>query len=168
MNLLIPTIVMGVLAAGMLLWGYLQGEGKHVSGLQFALSITWKILPLLLFAFIVAGMIQALVPREAVAHWIGEESGWRGLIIGTLAGGVLPGGPYVTMPLAAGFIRAGAGIGTIVAFLTGWSLIALGRAPIEIGVIGWKVWLIRLACSFFFPPLAGLIAHVLFSGGKWV
>jgi len=52
----------------------------------------------------------------------------------------------------------------MVAFLTGWSLWAVSRLPLEIGIMGWKFWLVRLACVFFFPPIAGLIANKFFSG----
>jgi hypothetical protein len=57
----------------------------------------------------------------------------------------------------------GASIGTMVALLTGWSLLAVSRLPLEIGLMGWKFALIRLACVFFFPPIAGLIANTFFS-----
>ncbi|MFW6150148.1 MAG: permease [Chloroflexota bacterium] len=123
-----------------------------------------KVLPLLIFAFVVAGALPLLIPREAIAQWIGAESGIRGILMGTVVGGAMPGGPFVSLPLAAGFLRIGAGIGTVVAFLTGWSLLALSRLPLEIGIMGWKFTLIRLACTFFFPPIAGLIAHRVFSG----
>jgi hypothetical protein len=52
----------------------------------------------------------------------------------------------------------------MVAFMTGWSLLAVSRLPMEIGIIGWKFTLIRLASTFFFPPIAGMIANRLFSG----
>ena len=125
-----------------------------------------QILPLLIFAFIIAGMIPLLVPTEALSKWVGAESGFRGILIGTVVGGCFPGGPYVTLPVAAGLLRVGAGIGTMVALITGWSLLAFMRMPIEIGIMGWKFTLIRLACTFFFPPIAGLIANKLFSGAS--
>jgi len=61
-----------------------------------------------------------------------------------------------------GLLRSGAGIGTMVAFLTGWSLWAVSRLPMEVGILGWKLTLIRLASTFFFPPIAGWIAQTLF------
>jgi uncharacterized membrane protein YraQ (UPF0718 family) len=67
------------------------------------------------------------------------------------------------MPIAAGLLRTGASIGTIVAFITAWSLIAVARLPMELGLLGWKVMGIRLACVFFFPPLAGILANAFFS-----
>lgn len=126
--------------------------------------MTVQLLPLLIFAFIVAGMVQVLIPRELLSRWVGEGSGFRGILIGSLAGGLAPGGPIVSFSVAAALLRAGASIGTMVAFLTGWSLWAVTRLPLEIGIMGWRFTLVRLASTVIFPPLAGLIAQMLFAG----
>ncbi len=162
-QMLIPTIIMGVIAAVLLFISYQKGGGEHILGLKAAGNLLLQITPLLILSFIVAGMVQQLVPTEIISKWVGTESGFRGILIGTAAGSLMPGGPYVSLPIAAGLLRAGAGIGTMVAFLTGWSLWAVSRLPLEIGIMGWKFWLIRLACTFFFPPIAGLIANLFFS-----
>lgn len=160
--MLIPTIIMGVIAVVLLFIGYQKG-GVHFLGLKLAGNILIQLIPLLIFALIVAGMVQILVPAAMISKWIGAESGFRGVLIGTVIGGFMPGGPYVNLPIAAGLLRAGAGIGTMVAFFTGWSLWAIGRLPLEIGLMGWKFTLIRLACTFFFPPIAGLLGNLFFS-----
>ncbi|MHC4665360.1 MAG: permease [Planctomycetota bacterium] len=164
--MLVPTIIMGALACILLLAGYHKGQGQHIAGTKAALNMIIQILPLLIFAFITAGMVQVLLPRELISKWVGAESGMKGIFIGTIAGALTPGGPYVSLPLAAGFLRAGAGIGTMVAFLTAWSLWAVARLPMEVGIMGRQFTLIRLASTFFFPPIAGLIAHLLFAGAK--
>ena len=164
--MLIPTIVMGVLAIILLLIGYYKGQGQHISGIKQALNMTVEILPLLAFAFIVAGMIQVLLPQELLSKWVGVESGMRGILIGTVAGGLSPGGPFVSLPIVAGLLRSGASVGTMVAFLTGWSLWAVARLPMEVGIIGWEFTLIRIGSTFFFPPIAGLIAQTFFAGVK--
>lgn len=164
--MLIPTIVMACLAVILLVIGYSKGESQHITGLKSALKMTIDVLPLLIFAFIMAGMIQTLLPHELLSRWIGEESGIRGILIGTIAGGITPGGPYVSLPLAAGFLRSGASLGTMVAFITAWSLWAVSRLPMEIGIMGWKFTVVRLACTFFFPPIAGFLAQMLFSEFK--
>jgi len=155
---------MGVIAIALLYIGYQKGGGEHILGLKSASNLLVQIIPLLIFAFIIAGMIQTLLPQEMISRWIGVESGFRGLLIGSAIGGLMPGGPMTSLPIAAGLLRLGASIGTMVAFLTGWSLLAVSRLPLEIGLMGWKFALIRLACVFFFPPIAGLIANSLFSG----
>ena len=166
--MLIPTIVMGVIAIALLIIAYQKGGGEHILGLKSAGNILLQIIPLLIFAFIVAGMIQVLIPTEMVSRWIGTESGFRGILIGTAIGGLTPGGPFVTLPIAAGLLRTGASIGTMVAFMTAWSLLAFSRLPLEIGLLGWKFTVIRLACTFFFPIIAGLIANRFFSGFTFI
>lgn len=165
-KMLVPTIILGVFAAALLVVGYTKGQGQHIIGLQSAWRMLLEILPLLVFAMVLAGMIQALLPQELMSRWVGEESGFRGILIGTVAGGFMPGGPYVSLPLAAGLLRAGASVGTMVAFLTAWSLWAVSRLPMEVGIIGWKFTLVRLACTFFFPPIAGFLGQFFFAGFK--
>jgi len=161
--MLIPTIIMGVIAIILLIIAYQRGGGEHILGLKAAGNIFLQILPLLIFAFIVAGTIQYILPADLISKWIGTESGLRGIFLGTAVGGFTPGGPYMAMPIAAGLLQSGANIGTMVAFMTGWSLWAISRLPLEIGLMGWKFTTIRLACTFFFPIFAGLIANLFFS-----
>ncbi len=160
--MLIPTIIMGVIAVVLIFISY--QKGVHIQGLKTSGNMLLQMLPLLIFAIIIAGMIQQLIPQELISRWVGAESGFRGLLIGSVLGGLMPGGPMTSLPIAAGMLRLGASIGTMVAFLTGWSLLAISRLPLEVGLMGWRFALIRLACVFFFPPIAGLIANKLFSG----
>ncbi len=159
--MLIPTIILGILAVILVFLSY--QKGVHIQGLKASGNMLLQIIPLLVFAFLIAGMIQFLIPREIISRWVGAESGFRGILIGTAMGSIAPGGPFVSMPLAAGMLRMGANIGTMVAFLTAWSLLAFTRMPMELGIMGWKFTLIRMACTFFFPPIAGLIANAFFS-----
>lgn len=153
---------MALLAVSFVIVGYkYHGASMCGKGLRSAGIMTLEVLPLLLFAFIVAGMISELLPRELLARWVGEQSGMRGIFIGTVAGGLSPGGPYVSLPLAAALLKSGAGVGTMVAYLTGWSLWAVARLPMEVGILGWKLTAIRWVSTFFFPPLAGLLAQFI-------
>ena len=160
-QMLIPTIIMAVIAVILYIIAFIRGEGQHITGIKSAFQIILETLPLLIFAFIVAGLVQTLLPKDLISKWVGVESGIRGIIVGTLAGGLTPGGPYVSLPVVAGLIKAGAGAGTMVAFLTSWSLWAVARLPMEFGILGWKFTLIRLISTFFFPPFAGLIANAV-------
>jgi len=160
--MLVPTIILGVIAVSLVIIGYTRGEAQHISGVRAGLILFAQILPLLFFALITAGMVQVLISGEMISKWVGSESGMRGIFFGTVAGGLTPGGPYVSLPLAAGLLHSGAGFGTMIAYLTAWSLWAVSRLPMEVGILGWKLTFIRLACTFFFPPIAGLIAQTFF------
>ena len=165
-RMLIPTLILGVIATILVIIGWRGGQDAHITGLQGAWKMTLEVAPLLIFAFIVAGMAQVLIPQELIAKWVGGESGWRGILIGCVAGGLSPGGPYVSLPIAAGFMGAGAGIGPTVAYLTAWSTWAVARMPMEVGIMGWRFTMIHIASTFIFPPIAGYIAQTFFSGTR--
>ena len=154
-----PTVIMFLIATALFIIATLQGDGKNVTGLKAAWTMTYQIIPLLIFAFITAGMVQILIPKEAIAKWVGDESGFRGLLFGTLAGSITPGGPFISLPIAAGMLKAGAGMGTMVAYVTAWSLIAVARLPLFVGIMGWRFTWIHLLSVIIFPPIAGLIAQ---------
>jgi len=164
--MLVPTVIMAIIAIVLVYIGFQRGDGSHQAGLNTAYRMTLQILPLLIFAFIIAGMIQVLLPKEFLSKWVGTESGFRGILIGSFAGALAPGGPYVSLPLVAGLLKAGAGVPTMIAFLTGWSLWAFNRIPMEVGILGWKFVVFRFISVLIFPPLAGLIAQWLCGGAK--
>jgi uncharacterized membrane protein YraQ (UPF0718 family) len=160
-NIFWPTVVMFIIALALFIIATLQGEGKNVAGLKSAWNMTLQIIPLLRFAFIIAGLVQTLLPRDLISTWVGDESGFRGILIGTVTGALTPGGPYVSLPIAAGLLRTGASIPTMVAFVTGWSLMNIARLPLEVGIMGWRFTLIHYLSVIIFAPLAGLIATLL-------
>ena len=158
-GMLWTTLAMGALAAGLVVLGAMRGKGQHVEGLQLALGTTARMLPLILCAFVIAGMMQTLIPRQLISQWLGEGSGWKGIGIGAVVGSLTPGGPYVSLPVAAGLVRSGTGLGSSVAFLTGWAVWSVHRLPMEFGILGWRLTLVRVACCAVFPPIAGALAH---------
>ena len=163
--MLIPTIIIGLLAVIAIFFSY--QKGVHIQGLKMSGGMLIQMLPILVFAIIIAGVARTLISTEIITKWIGVESGFRGIWVGTIAGSLTPGGPYVSLPIAAGLLHTGASVGTMVAFLTAWSLIGvISHLPMQLGLMGWKFTLIRLACTFFFAPISGLLANTFFSRVK--
>lgn len=163
--MVLTTIIMLVFAVIFGAVAFFKSKTIFLNGISSGFKLFLEILPMLFFAFIFAGLVQALIPKEAINRWIGKGSGFRGIFIGCLAGGLVPGGPYTSFPIVAGLLKTGASVGTIVAFISAWSLWAVSRLPIEIGILGWKITFVRLVSTFIFPPLAGIIAQLIF--GKW-
>lgn len=155
------TVLLGSMAVVLTIMAYYRGGGAHIDGLKHAFRLTLNILPLIFFAMIIGGMVQILIPKDLVMHWIGSDSGIRGIIIGMLAGVVSPGAPYVSYPIAAALIQSGAGFATIVSFVTSFSLLSATKIPMELGIMGFKFTFIRLVSTVFFPIIAGLLALVL-------
>lgn len=161
-GMLVSTIIFAILALALVGWSFFSGQNHQVTGLKLAWQMTIQTLPLLICVFIVAGMMQTMLPKDLIAGWIGEESGLRGIMIGSVAGIFIPGGPMLALPLLGGFLKSGAGIGTLVAMMTSWSLISVSKVLMEVGILGWRFSLMRIVSSFMLAPLAGIIAQFLF------
>ncbi len=155
------TIILVILALGLLIYAFLRDKALAVDGIKLAGSTIWNNLGLLLAGFLLAGLVQVLLPKELITKWLGNEAGFKAVLIGCITGGLIPGSPYAVFPIAGGFVKAGAGLGAMVGFITAWSLWSVSRLPLEISLIEPKAALIRYAITFLFPPLAGLTAQAL-------
>lgn len=156
------TLILIALAALLFAYAWRRGDGSHRRGLQQGWGTLKRTLPLLVVAFVIVGYVNVLAPQELVSKWIGPESGWRGLFVGTGAGMLLPGGPYVVFPLIAALYQAGAGIGPTLAMITSWAGLALLSVSFELPFLGWRFSIVRLGLSLLVPPLVGLAARILF------
>lgn len=157
----IPSIILSVLAIGLLFYAFIRGENLALEGLKLAGNTIWNNLALLLSGFVIAGLVQVLIPRELIVSWLGNQSGVKGVLIGSLVGGIIPGSPYAVFPVAGGFYQSGAGLGSMISFITAWALWSVSRLPVEMALIDPKVALIRYGITFLVPPAAGLLAQAL-------
>ena len=122
----------------------------------------WGIFPALVFAFIAAGMIGKVLPRDLMTRLLGEESGLLGLITGTAAGALTPGGPFVQFPIVAALLKSGAGVAPLMAYISAWSLLGINRFLIyEVNLLGWRLALCRMAASLLFPMIIGVLTRML-------
>ncbi len=157
--MLLPVIIFGALGIVLFLVNFRRK--KHVWGLEAGGKQLLGVLPILAIAFILAGMLEVLLPEEFVRTWLAREAGFRGIFLGTLGGMLMAMGPYASFPIIASIYGAGAGLGTVIALITGWSLLGLSRVPFEAGTLGIKFSLIRMGLGFPFCLAAGLVAHWL-------
>lgn len=151
------------LTAALLVGAYLRGGWSlPAAGLAAGLRLLADVAPRLLFGFAMAGLFSVLVPTEAVARWMGQETGLRGVLVGALAGALTPGGPFVLFPLVAALVHRGAGVGPVAAYVTTWGLIPLQRLLVwEVPLLGPHVALARALASAALPILAGLLTPPL-------
>ena len=114
----------------------------------------------ILLSFLVAGLAEALLPREWVSSALGEDSGWRGLFLASVAGAITPAGPFVSMPIAAGLLRSGAAPAAVITFLSSWSLLAIHRLfAWEVPILGASFAFTRWALCLLLPVLVGAVAR---------
>jgi uncharacterized membrane protein YraQ (UPF0718 family) len=139
-----------------------RGRGVGIRALRETRDNLVRIMPMMLVAMPMATFLAELIPADIAAGWLGPESGVTGLLVASLAGGLIPGGPYASFPLVLTFLKAGAGPAQMVTLITGWAVLAFHRMVMwEVPVLGVRFALVRVASSLALPLLAGLLAEAL-------
>jgi uncharacterized membrane protein YraQ (UPF0718 family) len=129
--------------------------GEEV-GRQFVL-FAFEMLKIIPFAFVLVGLFEVWVPKEAISKHFGEESGWRGFVGAILLGGTIVGGVYVAFPLAHSLRGKGAGLGVVFTFIGAAAICRIPMSIFEASFLGVKFTLVRLAVSLPLLVLASLI-----------
>ncbi|WP_375688130.1 hypothetical protein [Pseudooceanicola sp. LIPI14-2-Ac024] len=150
-----------VLVLGVLVYRRHGGAGLSGAGAD-AFGTARTLMLRLPFALLTASFLVQLVPVEALSHVIGPASGLMGIILASLVGGLLPGGPMTSFPIAIVFLQSGAGLPQMVALIAGWSVFALHRMlAYEAPIMGWRFVGLRLVSCAALPVLAGVFAEAI-------
>lgn len=157
------TAVLGLLVVAAAVTVYWR-EGQE-RFLAILLADTWLFLdfaPKMLAGCLIGAFVTLLLPREVVGRLVGAESGFLGLLLASVVGAFLPGGPVTIFPLAAAFLTLGAEAGTAIAFITSWTLLGYNRALVwELPFFGEDFVIWRIAVAIPLPIIAGLLARLV-------
>jgi uncharacterized membrane protein YraQ (UPF0718 family) len=131
-------------------------HGSFQQGLIRGAEQLIKLLPRMLCALVGAGFLAMLVPTEVISSFLGAEAGFMAIVIGTLAGMIIPAGPAISFSIAAVLASEGASVPALVSFTTSWSVFALHRVIIfEIPLLGISFTRLRMLSVLILPLLAG-------------
>jgi uncharacterized membrane protein YraQ (UPF0718 family) len=148
--------------SGTALWA-IHGRGKLVSAAGDAGLLLLLVLPIVVTAVLMGAYVQRLVTPALARRWVGRESGFRGLLLATVAGTLTPGGPFAAFPLVVGLYHAGASLAVCVTYVTAWGVLGLQRVFVwEIAFFGAEFVLLRLLVSLPLPFIAGYLTLALF------
>jgi uncharacterized membrane protein YraQ (UPF0718 family) len=154
------TIILSIIALILTIINY-KKTGNHYEGLKSGLKQFIQTTPIILGAFVLAGLIEVLIPREFVQNWLSKEAGLKGVVLGAFGGMLFAVGPYAFFPIVASIMSSGAGLGTIISMITGWALLSLTKMPYETAFLGIKFYLKKQMFSIPLSLLAGLTAFLI-------
>src|SRR5262245_53732298 len=159
----LSTLVLFVVAIALAVIAYVRDPALPWIGARTGATFLWFVLPRLIPALLIAGLLQVLVPQEVVSRHFGREGGFRAILLGTAAGVVTPGGPMVSVPFMVALANSGAALPPLVAYMTSWSLFGMQRIIAwEAPLMGWRFVLVRVIPSLAFPVLAGWLVAVFY------
>jgi len=158
--------VAALLGGGLSAW--LRGTEAVERAFLSAGELMLQVAPQLIGGLLIAGLVQVLMPKEAVSRWLGGESGMRGLFIAEVAGALTPGGPYGSFALVYALGKVGADIGVLIAYLTAWTTLGVMRLIVwEIPFLGVNFSLLRFVICLPMGIIAGLLARRLAKQWGW-
>jgi uncharacterized membrane protein YraQ (UPF0718 family) len=134
-------------------WQGLQASGRLLRSVWLELAL----------GFLLAGLIEVLIPAATISRWLGSERPGHGILVGWVAGLAMPGGPYLFFPIAAKLFDSGASPGALIAFLTAKTLVSPVRMlTYEAPLLGWPLTLARFIPGVLLPPLMGWLGQWLY------
>ena len=141
---------------------YIKGPTAYDRAVEDAWNLMVFIAPRVGAAVLIAAFLQILVPREVISRLIGENAGFKSILIATVAGSLTPGGPLTSFPVVIALYAAGANKGALVAYLSSWAIIGMQRIIVwELPLLGPDVTAVRVGASVLLPIIAGTIALYL-------
>jgi uncharacterized membrane protein YraQ (UPF0718 family) len=149
------------IATGLLWASNLKDKQKTKEALRATFKILYTIMPVLIFVFVLMGLIQAYVSRDTIAAILGKETGALGILYAELVGSVALFLPPAVFPFG-GYLRDnGAAYGPIAGFVFTAILIGLTTLPLELKFLGKRFTIARniftFLMAFFLAFFMGVI-----------
>jgi len=155
-------ILTGLLVVALLV-ALAKDPAMPVRGLLSTGKLLRGVWPELLLGFLLAGLLDVLIPQPVLSRWLGSEHMAQGILVGWVAGLAIPGGPYLLFPVAANLLRSGAAPGPLIALLTAKTLVSpIRMLTYEAPLLGWPLTLARFIPGVLLPPVMGLIGQYLY------
>jgi uncharacterized membrane protein YraQ (UPF0718 family) len=151
-------LILWITAALGLFFSWAKDKQKTLASLKFAWKSFRSMALLVVMTIWVIGFLMAFLPPELISKTVGPDAGFKGVILAALFGSIVLIQAFIAFPLAGSFLRQGANVGAIAAFVTTLVMVGVVTAPLEAKFFGKKFTLWRNSVSFVF---ALIIAYVM-------
>ena len=128
---------------------YFANRPVGTEAFDISVSNTIEMLSLLPPVFILVGLLDVWVPKETIIQYMGENSGWKGILMALFLGSAAAGPLYVAFPVTALLLRKRARLAYVLFFLGVWSTTKL---PIVLYEISYGIKVHSNPCSCWGPP----------------
>jgi uncharacterized membrane protein YraQ (UPF0718 family) len=155
------TIILYILAAGLLIFSFFKDRKKTKQALIKAWKSFENILPQFAAILLIIGIMLAILSPEIISNMIGKQSGFLGMAVASVLGSItlIPG--FVAFPLAAALLKSGAGFMQIAVFISTLMMVGIVTIPLEMKYFGKKAALTRnllaFICSFAIAAVIGVV-----------
>jgi uncharacterized membrane protein YraQ (UPF0718 family) len=150
-----------LVAAGLLVFSFVKNREKTVKALMVAGRVALMVLPVLLFVFVLMGILEVFVPKEVFTSLLGSGHGVLGIVLGELLGAFALIEPAAVFPFAGFLHQSGASYGAVVGFVMSAILIGIVTLPLEIQQFGARFTITRNVIALLLIFGLGLVFMVV-------
>jgi uncharacterized membrane protein YraQ (UPF0718 family) len=147
---IITLIVLGIL--------YIFNKEMAIKSAKTTLSSLKQMLIYIPPIFVLLGLLDVWVEKEAIIKLMGENSRIKGVLLSIVIGSCAAGPLYGAFPIAAVFMKKGVKFSNILIFIGTWSCAKIGMILFEIASMGVKFAFARLIIDI---PLIIIIAFII-------
>ena len=152
-------VIWGIAGAGLLL-SWTKSREKTQAAIRFFRRSFLSLAPSIVAIIWTIGFILTFLPPGLILKTIGRDAGFQGVIMAAAFGSVVLIPAFIAFPLAASFLRQGADVGAIAAFVTTLVMVGVITAPLEMKYFGKKFALWRNSLSFVFALVIAFVMGV--------
>jgi len=142
-------------------WGWTPGTAIFSRFGEFV----GEMLLFLPLVFMLIGLIDVWIPREAVMKRVGAGSGFKGALWVTVLAMLFAGPLYAAFPVALMLRKKGSSIRNVFIYLGAFSAMKIPMVSFEIGFMGLKFSMLRLAFTLPVFILIGILMEKILGSG---
>lgn len=143
--------------------GFEPGREISRNFVTFSLDML-KIIP---GAFLLIGLFETWIKRATIEKHLGERSGIRGYLWGTLLASTTVGGLYVAFPVAYSLYHKGARLSVVFTYLGAAAICRVPLTIFELSFLGLKFTAIRLLVSLPLVIITSMLLGACLTGRNY-
>jgi ferredoxin len=120
-----------------------------------------EMLSIMPVVFVLTALLDLWVPKEKILHFLGRDSGAKGVVLSFVVGSVSAGPIYAAFPMCVMLHKKGASIRNIVIILSSWAVIKLPMLLNEAKFLGIRFmavrWFLTVAAVVIFSWISSKI-----------
>lgn len=161
MQVNMTVIIINVFAILGISFSFYKNKEKSMKALRIALKGTINMAPAIGVIIVLVGLLMGFFKPELISKLLGNQSGFIGIALASVAGAILMIPSLIAFPLTASLVESGASISVAAAFITTLTMIGFVTLPIEIKEMGKRLTLLRNGISFLIAVGIALIMGAL-------
>ena len=150
-------ISLNVLAVILIIISSLKDREKTKKALKIAFQSGKNMLPILLLVLLFIGILLGWIPNRWVQKYLGESSGFWGVLGAGVIGSIVMMQGFIAYPLASSLLASGASLTVIATFLTTLTMIGMASLPLQAQELGKPITIYRNLFSFIFAIIIGIM-----------